>query len=112
VRPPSREHRPSLVDVAAFASARAEQHAFPLDFPSPVIATQLAESFIADPWIFGVVRAIRSEGWGRSPLILPSKAARVGRQLMEVVLDRGQDAVGVWRAEWAELIETIRRAGL
>src|SRR5215211_1660056 len=33
----------------------AEQHAFPLDFPSPEVATQLAQSFMADPWIFGVV---------------------------------------------------------
>ena len=33
----------------------AEQHAFPLDFPSPEIAVQLAQSFIADAWIFGVV---------------------------------------------------------
>src|SRR4051794_19297318 len=33
----------------------AEQHAFPLDFPSPEIAIQLAQSFIADTWIFGVV---------------------------------------------------------
>jgi len=29
----------------------AEQHAFPLDFPSPEIAIQLAQAFIADPWI-------------------------------------------------------------
>jgi hypothetical protein len=67
----------------------AEQHAFPLDFPSPEIATQLAKSFIADPWIFGVVaekdgRVVGSNflaeadpivGLGRSPSILPSKAA-------------------------------------
>ena len=32
---------------------------------------------------------------GRSPSILPFKAAGLGRQLMEAVLDRGQDAIGV-----------------
>ena len=87
----------------------AEQHAFPLDFPSPEIAIQLAQAFIADPWIFGVVaekdgRVVGSNFLaeadpirGVGPITVdPSvQGGGVGRQLMEVVLDRGQDAVGV-----------------
>jgi predicted N-acetyltransferase YhbS len=87
----------------------AEQHAFPLDFPSPEVAIQLAKSFIADPWIFGVVaekdgRVVGSNFLaeadpirGVGPITVdPSvQGGGVGRQLMGVVLDRGQDAVGV-----------------
>jgi hypothetical protein len=35
--------------------AIADQHAFPRDFPSVEVATQLASAFIGDPSIFGVV---------------------------------------------------------
>src|SRR5215211_3944255 len=92
----------------AFAGL-ADQHAFPRDFPSVEIATQLATAFIGDPSIFGVVAEsdgkvvgsnFLTEGdpiRGVGPITVdPSvQGGGVGRQLMEVVLDRGQDAVGV-----------------
>jgi predicted N-acetyltransferase YhbS len=92
----------------AFA-AIADQHAFPRDFPSVEVATQLATVFIGDPSVFAVVaefdgRVIGSnylsEGdpiRGVGPITVdPSvQGGGVGRRLMQAVLERGRDADGV-----------------
>ena len=92
----------------AFAGL-ADQHAFPRDFPSVEIATQLATAFIGDPSIFGVVAEsdgkvvgsnFLTEGdpiRGVGPITVdPSvQGGGVGRRLMQAVLERGRDATGV-----------------
>jgi GNAT superfamily N-acetyltransferase len=92
----------------AFAGI-ADQHAFPRDFPSVEVATQLATAFIAEPLVFGVVADVDgkvvgsnflSEGdpiRGVGPITVdPSvQGTRVGRRLMQAVIERGQEAAGV-----------------
>jgi GNAT superfamily N-acetyltransferase len=87
----------------------AEQHQFPPDFPTVEAATQLSTLFINHPAIFGVVAETDGEVVGcnfldeRDPIrglgpitVDPSSQARgIGRRLMQAVLDRGRDAVGV-----------------
>src|SRR5918997_5596200 len=87
----------------------AERHNFRPDFPSADAGTQLADLFINDPAVFGVVAesggrvigsnflsewdAVRSVG----PITIdPALQARgVGRRLMEAVIKRGHGAAGV-----------------
>jgi predicted N-acetyltransferase YhbS len=87
----------------------AERHNFRPDFPSVEVATQIAQLFIADPAVYGVVA--ESDGrivgsnflseWdairGVGPITIdPQLQARgVGRRLMQAVVERGRDAVGV-----------------
>ncbi|HEX6979740.1 MAG TPA: GNAT family N-acetyltransferase [Alphaproteobacteria bacterium] len=87
----------------------AERHGFPPDFPSVEAATQLANSFIAHPSIFGVVaeedgRVIGSnflsEGdpiRGVGPITVDPhrQGGGVGRRLMEAVLERGRGVAGI-----------------
>lgn len=87
----------------------ADEHGFPRDFPSVEAATQLATAFIADPAIYGVVaetagRVVGSnflaEGdaiRGVGPITVDPavQGGGVGRRLMQVVLDRAREAVGV-----------------
>jgi predicted N-acetyltransferase YhbS len=87
----------------------AEQHRFPPDFPSIEAATQLASLFINHPAVFGVVAESDGEVIGsnfldeRDPIrglgpitVDPRSQARgIGRRLMQAVLDRGRDAVGI-----------------
>jgi predicted N-acetyltransferase YhbS len=87
----------------------AEQHRFPPDFPSIEAATQLADLFINHPAVFGVVAESDGEVVGsnfldeRDPIrglgpitVAPRSQARgIGRRLMQAVLDRGRDAVGI-----------------
>ena len=87
----------------------AERHNFRPDFPSAAAGTQLAQLFINDPKVFGVV----AESGGRivgsnflsewdpiravGPITIdPNLQARgVGRRLMEAVIERGRGAAGV-----------------
>jgi predicted N-acetyltransferase YhbS len=92
----------------AFAGI-ADQHSFPRDFPSVEVATQLATAFISDPSVFGVVAEIDarvvgsnflSEGdpiRGVGPITVDTsvQGGGAGRRLMQAVLERARDAVGV-----------------
>ena len=87
----------------------AERHNFRPDFPSADAGAQLADLFINDPKVYGVV----AEGGGRvvgsnflsewddirgvGPITIdPAVQARgVGRRLMEAVIERGRGAAGV-----------------
>jgi GNAT superfamily N-acetyltransferase len=87
----------------------AEKHGFPPDFPSVEGATQFATIFIADPSIYGVVAEMDGRVVGSNFLaegdpirsvgpitVDPSlQGGGVGRQLMETVVERARDAVGV-----------------
>src|ERR687894_2484733 len=87
----------------------AERHNFRPDFPSADAATQLADLFINDPGVFGVVaesggRVVGSNflsEWdavrGVGPITIdPGVQARgVGRRLMEAVIERGRAGAGV-----------------
>jgi GNAT superfamily N-acetyltransferase len=87
----------------------AEKHGFPPDFPSVEAATQLATIFIADPSIHGVVaemdgRVVGSnfltEGdpiRGVGPITVDPavQGGGIGRLLMEAVVERARDAIGV-----------------
>jgi predicted N-acetyltransferase YhbS len=87
----------------------ADRHGFPPDFPAVEVATQLAQSFIAHPSIFGVVAEedgrvvgsnFLSEGdpiRGVGPITVDPRVqgSGVGRRLMEAVLDRGNGAAGI-----------------
>src|SRR3712207_4631106 len=86
----------------------AERHNFRPDFPSADAGAQLADLFINDPAVFGVVAesggrvvgsnflsewdAIRAVG----PITIdPNVQARgVGRRLMEAVVERGRGSAG------------------
>jgi GNAT superfamily N-acetyltransferase len=92
----------------AFAEI-ADRHRFPRDFPSTEMALQVTASLVSDLGTFGVVAvsggrvvgsnflaehdAIRAVG----PItVAPSVQAKgVGRLLMEAVVERGRDAVGI-----------------
>lgn len=87
----------------------ADQHNFRPDFPSVEFATQFASAFINSPTTFGVAAeldgvfvgsnflseddAIRGVG----PITIdPGCQARgIGRKLMQAVIDRGRDAIGI-----------------
>jgi len=80
----------------------AEQHNFPLDFPSPAVATELLAGLLAHPGFYAVVAELdgrvvgsnfldeRSTVAGIGPITVePAVQNRtVGRQLMQHVLDR------------------------
>src|SRR4051812_1042990 len=82
----------------------ADQHAFPRDFPSVEVGTEVATAFIADPSVFGVVAEIDgrvvgsnflSEGdpiRGVGPITVDTsvQGAGVGRRLMQAVIERGR----------------------
>ena len=92
----------------AFANI-ADRHGFPPDFPSPDVATGLAQSLISNPSVFGVVAEadgrvvgsnFLSEGdpiRGVGPITVDPKVQGrgIGRHLMEAVLDRGNGAAGI-----------------
>lgn len=87
-----------------------ERHNFRPDFPSVEAATQLADLFIRDPAVYGVV-AEEGEGhiagsnflseWdairGVGPITIdPEVQARgIGRRLMEAVIERGRGSAGI-----------------
>jgi predicted N-acetyltransferase YhbS len=87
----------------------AAHHGFPPDFPSVEVATELAESFIADPSVFAVVaqqhgRVIGSNFLGEKdairgvgPITVDPRVqgAGVGRRLMAAVLDQANGAAGI-----------------
>ena len=96
-----------LIIYEAF-KAVTDRHGFASDFPSAVAATEFANTLISHPNIFSVVA--EEDGsvvgsnflWERDPIrgvgpvtIDPRHQARgLGRQLMTVVLERAQSAVG------------------
>ncbi len=87
----------------------ADRHNFRPDFPRPEFAIQLAQFFIANPQVFGVVAesdgrivgsnylweydAIRAVG----PITVDPKiqSKGTGRKLMEAVIERGQGSEGI-----------------
>lgn len=92
----------------AFKSV-ADRHGFAPDFPDVDVATQLAQSFISHPGIFGVVAEedgrvvgsnFLSEGdaiRGVGPITVDPRrqGSGVGRRLMAAVLERGRGAAGI-----------------
>jgi GNAT superfamily N-acetyltransferase len=92
----------------AFAGIH-DHHRFPRDFPTLEAATELVGSFIAHPLIWGVVaerdgRILgsnfldeRGPVRGVGPITVDPKAqaARVGRRLMQAVIERGADVAGI-----------------
>ncbi len=87
----------------------ADRHAFPQDFPSVEIATQLARSFIAAPSVFAVVAERDGQVAGSNflsegdpiravgPITVDSgtQGHGIGRLLMEAVIERGRGAAGI-----------------
>jgi GNAT superfamily N-acetyltransferase len=87
----------------------ADRHGFPPDLPSIELATQLATSFIAHPAIFGIAAEERGKLVGSNFLtesdpiraigpitVDPAAQARgIGRQLMQVAIERGREAIGI-----------------
>ena len=87
----------------------AEHHGFPPDFPALETATQLAQSFIAHPSIFGVVaeedgRVVGSNflaegdairGVGPITVAPHLQGGGVGRSLMAAALERANGAAGI-----------------
>jgi GNAT superfamily N-acetyltransferase len=89
--------------------ALAGRHGFPPDFPSIEAATQLARSFIAHPAIYGVAAELKGQLLGSNFLmegdpiraigpitVDPAAQGRgIGRQLMQAVIERARDAIGI-----------------
>jgi len=87
----------------------AREHGFAPDFPSPEAGIQLARSFISDPNVFAVVaeengRVVGSNflsekdpirGVGPITVDPHAQGRGVGRRLMEAVIERGRNAVGI-----------------
>lgn len=87
----------------------AQQRNFPPDFPSVEMATGLAHAMTANPAVFGVVAESggkivgsnfldqRDAIAGVGPITVDPnhQGGGVGRRLMQAVLDRGRDAVGI-----------------
>jgi predicted N-acetyltransferase YhbS len=87
----------------------AGRHGFPPDFPAIEAATELANSLVANPWVFGVVaeedgRVVGSNFLNESdairgvgPITVDPRAqgSGVGRRLMQAVLERANGAAGV-----------------
>lgn len=92
----------------AFADI-ARNHGFPPDFPTIEAGTQLAQTFIGDPAVFGIVaeqdgRVVGSNfvkegdairGVGPISVDPQVQGGGVGRRLMEAVLDRANGAAGI-----------------
>lgn len=88
----------------------ADCHNFPPDLPSAEFAVQIAESFFANPQIYGIV-AENEDGeivgsnylWEYDEIravgpvsVDPNRQAKgAGRKLMEAVIERGRDAAGI-----------------
>jgi predicted N-acetyltransferase YhbS len=87
----------------------ADRHNFPPDFPSPDFATLLVQSFVEGPSIFAVVAEVDGRIAGSNFLtehdairavgpitVDPSyQGFKIGRRLMEAVIERGRDAEGI-----------------
>lgn len=87
----------------------AEQHSFPLDFPSVEAGQGFAEMWIGHPDIYGVAAEENGEFVGSNFLteydeirgvgpitVNPHLQSRgVGRKLMEAVIERGKNAAGI-----------------
>jgi ribosomal protein S18 acetylase RimI-like enzyme len=87
----------------------AETHGFPPDFPSAEVGTQFASLVIAHPSVFGVVAEVDGRVVGSNFLaegdpiravgpitVEPAfQGCRIGRRLMDAVLERAQGAPGV-----------------
>ncbi len=87
----------------------ADRYGFPPDFPTPEFATQFVGALINQPAVFGVVAQTEAQIVGvnfldeRGPIravgpIAVSPQAQgqgIGRQLMQAVLDRGRQALGI-----------------
>jgi len=87
----------------------AEQHNFPLDFPVAEAGQHFAEMWINHPSIYGVVAEEDGQFIGsnflteRNPIrgvgpitVSPQVQSRgAGRKLMEAVIERGKDALGI-----------------
>jgi predicted N-acetyltransferase YhbS len=108
------EARPEDAETAgriAYEAFRAfhESRGFPCDFPSAEVATGLVRAFIADPKVFGVVATqngaivgsnFLSEGdsvRGVGPISVDPSVQNtgVGRLLMQAVIERGRNALGI-----------------
>lgn len=87
----------------------ADKHNFRWDFPSAEMGVQFAQALIANPSIYGVVAEVEGKIVGSNFLweydsiravgpitIDPALQAKgVGRKLMQNVIERGKDAVGI-----------------
>jgi predicted N-acetyltransferase YhbS len=107
IQPADRDEVARIV-YEAFAGIH-DHHRFDRDFPTLDAALELATGFIAHPSIYGVVAELdgrvvgsvfideRGPVRGVGPITVdPAAQARgVGRALMQAVLDRGSDALGV-----------------
>lgn len=98
------------ITYEAFKSI-ADSHNFRPDFPSPEFATQLAESFFASPHTFAVVAEDKATGeivgsnflWENDAIravgpvsVDPRRqSGGAGRKLMEAVIERGRESLGV-----------------
>jgi GNAT superfamily N-acetyltransferase len=110
LRPIEPDDRDGAARILYEAFARIhDHHRFPRDFPTLEAATDLVGSFISHPLIWGVVATREGRILGsnfldeRGPVrgvgpitVAPDvQAAGVGRRLMEAVIERGTDAVGI-----------------
>ncbi len=87
----------------------ADQHNFRPDFPSVEFATQFAGAFINSPTTFGVAAELDGvfvgsnflseddaiRGVGPITIDPQCQARGIGRKLMQAVIDRGRDAIGI-----------------
>ena len=109
-----REARPEDADACAQIVFDAfgvihDHHRFPRDFPELAVATQMMAGWVPHPAIWGVVaeregRVVGSNflderdpirGVGPITVAPEGQNAGVGRRLMEAVLERGRDAIGI-----------------
>jgi predicted N-acetyltransferase YhbS len=107
IEPADRDEAARIV-YEAFAGIH-DHHRFARDFPTLEAALQLTTNFITHPSIYGVVAEIdgrivgsnfldeRGPVRGVGPITVdPAVQGRgVGRELMQAVLDRGADAMGI-----------------
>jgi predicted N-acetyltransferase YhbS len=105
---PGDAHDVAEIVYTAFADIH-DRHQFPRDFPTRGAAVQLVESFIAHPSIWGVVavregRVVgsnfldeRGPVRGVGPITVDPgvQGGRVGRGLMDAVIERGVGADGI-----------------
>lgn len=106
LRPVAR-HDAALLGAVCYTAFRtiAEHHAFPPDFPSPDVATELMEHMISRDHVYGVVAEIDGNAVGSNFLWKDGAVAgvgpitvdpavqngRIGRSLMEAVLQHARD---------------------
>lgn len=109
-----REARPEDVEACARICFDAfggihDHHRFPRDFPALEVASGMLSAWIAHPAIWGVVaeadgRVVGSNflderdpirGVGPITIAPEAQNARVGRRLMEAVIERGEGAPGI-----------------